>query len=139
MKLRLRHITTGLQRPSFPSITHADLSPSPISSRKQHLLCTICRTLAVPFTLPFLLSSFLFFPFRFLCFSASFWNSFAAFFISSWHVLLFFPFVPFSPYIIFSYSFSGCSFLLSSRSLFCFVATFRSIENRSKIEIGSFR
>lgn len=65
MKLRLRHITTGLQRPSFPSITHADLSPSPISSRKQHLLCTICRTLAVPFTLPFLLSSFLFFLFVF--------------------------------------------------------------------------
>lgn len=140
MKLRLRHITTGLQRPSFPSITHADLSPSPISSRKQHLLCTICRTLAVPFTLPFLLSSFLFFSFRFLCFSAPFWNSFAAFFIYRLGTFFsFFPFVPFSPYIIFWFSFSGCTFLLSSRSLFCFVATFRSIENRSKIEIGSFR
>lgn len=119
MKLRLRHITTGLQRPSFPSITHADLSPSPISSRKQHLLCTICRTLAVPFTLPFLLSFFLSFSFRFLCVSLLLFG------IPSQHFLYrlgtffsFFPFVPFSPYIIFWFSFSGCSFLLSFYALF---------------------
>lgn len=123
MKLRLRHITTGLQRPSFPSITHADLSPSPISSRKQHLLCTICRTLAVPFTLPFLLSFFLFFLFVFFV-------SLLLFGILSQHFLYrlgtfysFFPFVSFSPCIIFWFSFSGCSFLLSSSSLSCFVAS----------------
>lgn len=78
-----------LQRPSFPSITHADLSPSPVSSRKQHLLCTICRTLADPF----LLLVFFFFSFPSLFSSSppsplfrSFSNSFPFFFC------LFFPF-----------------------------------------------
>lgn len=135
MKLRLRHITTGLQRPSFPSITHADLSPLPISSRKQHLLCTICRTLAVPFTLPFLLSFFLFF-FSFSLFLCSFLEFFRSiFYIVLARSSLFF--LLFRLVLVLSSGFLLFRLFLSTFFKLSFL--FRSIENRSKIEIASFR